>query len=195
MNQPNVPPVASFTVSPTPASAGVPLIFDASASLPGTNATIASYQWTFGDGSSASGRTVTKTFTTIGTFNVTLTVTNSRGIAASTTREIDVGSTTAPTAAFTFSPTAPAILQPVNFNAAASSAAPGRSIASYSWNFGDGSATKSGVTAQHDFGVAGTYSVTLTVTDDVGQRSTDTQNVTVGLAREARRRHRARRSS
>lgn len=173
-------PTASFTVSPTPASANVPLNFDASASVAGTGAnSITSYAWTFGDGSAASGRTVTKTFTTPGTFNVTLTVTNDRGLAASTTQAVSVGTTTAPTASFTFSPTAPAILQVVNFNAAASSAAPGRSIASYSWNFGDGSATKGGVTAQHDFGLAGTYSVSLTVTDDVGQKSTAAQSVTV----------------
>jgi PKD repeat protein len=172
-------PTASFTFSPSPASLNVPLNFNASASLPGTNAILVSYQWSFGDGSSASGRTISKTFTTPGTFNVTLTVTNDRGLAASTTQAVSVGTTTAPTAAFTFSPTAPAVLQNVNFNAAASAAAPGRSIASYSWNFGDGSATKTGVTAQHDFGVAGTYSVTLTVTDDVGQRSTATQSVSV----------------
>jgi PKD repeat protein len=173
-------PTASFTVSPSPASANVPLNFDASSSIPGTGATsIISYAWTFGDGSSASGRTVAKTFTAPGTFNVTLTVTNDRGLASSTTQAVSVGTTALPTASFTFSPASPAINQAVNFNAAASSAAPGRSIASYSWNFGDGSATKGGVTAQHDFGVVGAYSVTLIVTDDVGQRSTATQTVTV----------------
>ena len=172
-------PTASFTFSPSPASLNVPLNFDASASLPGTNAILVSYQWNFGDGSSASGRTISKTFTTPGTFNVTLTVTNDRGLAASTTQVVSVGTTTAPTAAFTFSPTAPAVNQAVNFNAVASIAAPGRSIASYAWNFGDGSAAKTGVTSQHDFGAAGTYSVSLTVTDDVGQRSTASQAVTV----------------
>ncbi len=101
-------PTANFTVSPTPASSNVPLNFDASSSLPGTNATLVSYRWTFGDGSSASGRTVSKTFTTPGTFSVTLTVTNDRGIAASTTQAVTVGTTTLPTAAFTFSPAAPA---------------------------------------------------------------------------------------
>src|SRR4029453_1592516 len=98
---------------------------------PGTNAPLVAYRWTFGDGSSASGRTVSKTFTTPGTFSVTLTVTNDRGIAASTTQTVAVGSTTAPTAAFTFSPTAPATLQPVNFNAAASTAAPGPPTLTY----------------------------------------------------------------
>jgi len=172
-------PTASFTVSPTPASANVLLNFDASASLPGTGATsITTYAWTFGDGSTGSGRNATHTYTAPNTYNVTLTVTNDRGIAASTTQAITVGTTTAPTAAFTFSPAAPAALQDVNFNAAASSAAPGRTLISYNWNFGDGT-LKTGVTTQHDFDPAGTYNVTLTVTDDAGQKSTATQAVTV----------------
>ncbi|MEO8257120.1 MAG: PKD domain-containing protein [Acidobacteriota bacterium] len=153
---------------------------DASSSTPGTGASaIRTYVWSLGDGSTASGRTVTKTFAATGTFNVTLTVTNDRGLAASTTQAVSVGTTTGPTAAFTFSPTTPVVNQAVNFNAIASSAAPGRSIDSYTWNFGDGSATKTGPTAQHDFGTAGTYGVTLTVTDDTGQRTTVTQSVIV----------------
>ena len=35
----------------------------------------------------------------------------------------------------------------------------------YSWDFGDGSAAGSGKTADHTFAAAGTYPVTLTVSD------------------------------
>ena len=41
------------------------------------------------------------------------------------------------------------------------------SIQSYSWGFGDGS-TGSGTTVSHTYGSAGTYTVTLSVTDDSG---------------------------
>ena len=41
------------------------------------------------------------------------------------------------------------------------------SVASYSWDFGDG-ASATGATASHDFGTSGTRNVTLTVTDDEG---------------------------
>jgi PKD repeat protein len=181
-------PTASFVVTPTPVSLNVSASFDASASCPGaknatgclpsSSALITNYSWSFGDGATSSGKTVNHTFSSAGTFNVSLTITNDRGVMASTTQPILVGTTTAPTAAFVFSPTAPGINQTVNFNAAASAAAAGRTIAGYSWNFGDG-ATGGGVTSAHAFAATGTYNVTLTVRDDLGQSATANQTVTV----------------
>lgn len=51
-----------------------------------------------------------------------------------------------------------------------------RGIASYSWNFGDGSsaATTSLAKVAHTFTKCGSYAVTLTVTDTAGQKSTKT---------------------
>jgi PKD repeat protein len=60
----------------------------------------------------------------------------------------------------------------------AGSVSPGHSIASFEWNFGDG-VTKSGATAVHDYGVSGTYNVTLTVTDDIGQTAFKTALLTI----------------
>src|SRR3954468_3243935 len=52
------------------------------------------------------------------------------------------------------------------------------SIASYAWNFGD-TATGTGPTPQHTYTAAGTYNVTLTVTDNLGATGTTTKQVTV----------------
>ncbi|QCF37473.1 PKD domain-containing protein [Salinivibrio sp. YCSC6] len=52
-------------------------------------------------------------------------------------------------------------------------------IVSYQWDFGDGY-QGSGVTASHQYGTAGTYSVTLTVTDDQGLTSSASKSFTVG---------------
>jgi PKD repeat protein len=52
------------------------------------------------------------------------------------------------------------------------------SIASYAWNFGD-TATGTGPTPQHAYTAAGTYNVTLTVTDNLGATGTTTKQVTV----------------
>src|SRR5206468_12793163 len=124
-----------FNMSPTPVLTGVPVTFDASASTVGAGATsITSYSWTFGDGTAAgTGRTVAHTFTSAATFMVTLTVTNDRGLSASSTLPVTVGSSassspTAPTAKFTFSPAAPASGQTVFFNAASSTAGTGHTI-------------------------------------------------------------------
>ncbi|MEO0896553.1 MAG: PKD domain-containing protein [Bacteroidota bacterium] len=72
------------------------------------------------------------------------------------------------------SSTAPAT---VEFNAS-SSEDPDGSIASYSWDFGDGS-TGSGRTTDHSYALAGTYTVSLTVKDNDGASRSTTKNITL----------------
>jgi subtilisin family serine protease len=79
----------------------------------------------------------------------------------------------APTAMFTFTVDGLS----ASFNASASWDSDG-SIVSYDWSFGDG-ASGSGVTVTHTYAVAGTYAVTLTVTDDGGASGILSKSVTV----------------
>jgi PKD repeat protein len=185
-------PTASFVVTPTPVSLNVAASFDASGSCPGakntvgclpsSSAVITNYAWSFGDGATTSGKTVNHTFAAIGTYNVTLTITNDRGIVNSTSQSIVVSAPVAsppPTASFTFSPAAPAVNEVVHFNAGASAPGAGHSIASFLWNFGDGS-TGSGVAPDHTYVAAGSYSVQLRVTDEDGQSATAAQSIVPG---------------
>ena len=77
----------------------------------------------------------------------------------------------APTASFTHSCTA----LTCSFNGGASADTDG-SISSYSWTFGDGT-TATGVSPSKTYSAGGTYSATLTVTDNGGATGTQTRNV------------------
>ena len=107
-----------------------------------------------------------------------LTLVDPIGRMASTTRSVTVGQGTAPTASFTSSPTDPQVGDLVNFNGTASTAAAGRRIVSYTWDFGNGT-TASGAQVTQRFTSARTYTVTLTVTDDIGRTHTTSRTLQV----------------
>jgi PKD repeat protein len=85
----NVAPKAVISATPTSGSAPLTVTFDGSASSD-SDGTIASYTWHFGDGSSASGKTVSHTYTTEASFTATLQVTDDLGATASASTTITV---------------------------------------------------------------------------------------------------------
>jgi PKD repeat protein len=162
--------VAPFTVS-----------FDASSSFD-PDGQIASYHWILADGQTqepkaASGRTLSHTYDTPGTFNITLTVTDDKGKTASVSKTIVVRENLSPTASFSATPTTGEAPLAVAFDAS-TSADPDGSIISYTWNFGDG-ASGSRVTTSHTYDTPGTFTITLTVTDDKGKTGFATQTIYV----------------
>ncbi|MFW5926891.1 MAG: PKD domain-containing protein [Wenzhouxiangella sp.] len=167
----NEAPTASFSYSCTELACD----FDASGSSD-SDGSIASYDWDFGDGNTGSGETVSHTYGGDGSYTVTLTVTDDDGATDSTSQLVSVEESTensAPTASFTYSCTDLAC----DFDGSDSSDSDG-SISSYEWDFGDGN-TATGETVSHTYGSDGTYTVTLTVTDDAGATDSSSQDVTV----------------
>ena len=74
-------PVARFT-APTSGQTSVPLTFDAAASSDAGGELPLAYHWDFGDGSAGSGPTATHTYTSVGAFQVRLTVIDAGGAAS-----------------------------------------------------------------------------------------------------------------
>ena len=176
-------PTADFVFSPSAPVASQPIQFNAITSRAGAGHTLVQYKWNFGDGGTASGDLQpTHSFNLAGAYNVTLTVVDESGQSATTVKPVAVG-TGNPTASFTFSPTAPSPFTIVNFDASASTPAGGASIVLYQWSFGDGTATSSQnpTGTQHPYSSVGTYTVTLTVTDDASpaRKGSTTQTITV----------------
>lgn len=170
---PNVDPVASFTTSCT----------DLSCTVDGTDSTdsdgdVASYAWDFGDGGTDSGATPpAHEYTEPGSYEVTLTVTDDDGATDTTTRTVEaVAPNVAPDADFTID-----CLGLVCAADGRSSTDGDGAIASYGWDFA-GTAGDPGAQSTHTFPSAGSYDVTLTVTDDDGATGERTRQITVDVA-------------
>jgi PKD repeat protein len=88
MEQENQAPSASFSVDNQEPRAGTAVSFTANASDP--DGSVESYEWDFGDGSSASGSSVSHTYDELGTYDIQLTVTDGEGASSSATQTIDV---------------------------------------------------------------------------------------------------------
>jgi chitinase len=84
-----LPPVASFTISPTAPAAGASVAFDASGSSD-PDGTIVIFDWNFGDGVQAYGVSVSHTYAAPGTFTASLAVTDDDGLTHTTTQQVIV---------------------------------------------------------------------------------------------------------
>ena len=179
----NGAPVASFISSPSAPLTQSPVTFDGSSSYD-LDGRIMAYAWNFGDGSTGTGAVAQHQYTSGGSYTVTLTVTDDRGLTNSKSDSINVLGGGNPSALFDYSPQNPMVNQQVYFNAAKSTAVTGRTIVRYDWDYGNGR-QDSGQLAWEVFTKAQTYKVTLTVTDDAGKKGTASVDVKVDTALKA----------
>jgi len=176
-------PLAGFTIGPG-TTGPVPFtvtLSGAPSSDPDGDDQIDEYSWDFGDGAQGNGKSVSHTYTAVGTYVITLTVIDKWGATDRASKTIYVTATepAGPTASFTASPTSGTSPLTVTFDASASTY-PGGTILSYEWSFGDGG-TWTGRTATHTYFSAGsrTFTVTLTVRGTDAKSGTATKSITV----------------
>jgi PKD repeat protein len=170
-------PIASFTVSKTTAMVYETITFNASLSYD-PDGTIVSYEWDFGDNTTANGTTVSHAYTKAGTYIVTLTVTDNDGNKATQSIAITVLSLK-PIASFTYTPTNPTTADTIQFTD--QSYDPDGNITAWHWDFGDGT-TSNAQNPTHRYTQAGTYTVTLTVTDNDGNTNSTSKTIVVRQA-------------
>lgn len=182
------PPQAAFTCSPLDPYVNGTVTFNASASTAGgSKDTIVMCKWNFGDGTPEINQTtftVTHVFAQVDNYNVTLNITNSRGIWSVTSKVVIILPPDEPTADFMWYPATPKARETVTFDAAMSR--PGYNgthylpIVNYTWNFGDYNITSATDTSvAHEYNAYGDFNVTLKVTDANGLNSNVTKTVRV----------------
>jgi len=181
-----VAPMASFTVSPTTARVNENIVFNATGTSDSDpDDSIIRHEWDFdGNGSyeidTGTTKSTSQSYATAGTRTVKLRVTDEQMNISETTRSFTV--TNAPIASFTSSPTPAQTGQTVNFDGSASSDADG-TIAKYEWDL-DGNGdfeTDTGTTAttSRSYTTAGTLTIRLRVTDNLGVPSETTRSLQV----------------
>jgi gliding motility-associated-like protein len=172
----NAKPAANFNLPVACLPAGTANFTSTSTISTGS---ITGYSWNFGDGSPVStAQNPTHNYTTSGPFTVSLTVTSDNGCTDTKTQTLST-IYAEPQAAFTNTPE-------VCLGGSASftdqSTAPGSTVTSWSWNFGDGSPVSTLQNPTHTYTTAGTYTVTLNITSAAGCQTVNnvaTHNVVV----------------
>lgn len=151
-------PVApEFSATPTSGTAPLTVQFtDLSTEQP------TAWSWDFGDGSTpATGQNPMHTYTTAGTYTVSLTATNEAG-AQTITKPGLVQVFEPVVAGFTLTPSSGVVPLAVTFTNMSTGAT------SYVWDFGDGSPTSTNPNPVHSYTSSGTFDVTLTATGPGG---------------------------
>jgi len=170
-------PVALFTESATTVYTGETIYFNASDSYD-LDGYIVNYFWDFGDGTNATGVTVSHSYAEDGSFTVNLTVTDDDGSSVVATDVLTILNR-APVASFVVLPQQVTTDDTIIFNATDSYDVDG-TIVNYTWNFGDGNITiTSSSVITHIYHEYGDFNVTLTAIDNDGYNDSTSQVINV----------------
>ena len=172
---------AAFAPSPA-APTGTAVSFDPSASV--AAAGVSSATWSFGDGATqfvtGTPAPVAHVYSQPGVYEAALTLVDGEGDVSTVTHSVTVYGL--PRASFVLGTAGAATGMPLVFDARASSDPnSGARLSSYTWAFGDG-AQASGQRVTHKFKAAGSYKVTLTVSDTLGLSAVFAMSVRVQAA-------------
>ena len=163
----NALPTVVAAASPTGAVPNQAVTFTSTGTdSPGDSLT---YLWDFGDGATSTDQNATHAYAAVGSYTAKVTVTDAAGGSASATVLIKVSE--APVGRLTTSDVVAFGNLPFTFDASTSTD-PENAIASYVWDFGDGTPAGSGQIISKVYKEPGTYTVTLTITDAAGVSTT-----------------------
>ncbi len=161
---------------PYSGSPGANVTFSSAGSSDPNNLAL-TYAWSFGDGGISSDPNPVYAYSAGGTYTVVLTVSNGSTSSTVSTVAVIAIPALAPLAANAGGPYTIPILQPQTFDGTHTVNPTGHQL-TYTWDFGDG-LTGAGTKPIHVYGRAGTYTVSLAVSDGFSANSTATTQATV----------------
>ncbi|MCL9783476.1 PKD domain-containing protein [Vibrio sp. S4M6] len=173
-----LPPVASASANPETGYRPLTVQFngDLSSDPDGEDSSL-TYFWDFSDdGASSTATNPQHTFENLGSYSVSLLVTDADGLTDTDTVIVTVNNNPPVADATASTYDGPAPLE-VEFSSVNSSDVDG-TISSYQWQFGDGSSSNQ-ANPTHTYATEGSYEVTLMVTDDNGD--TDSASLTINV--------------
>lgn len=172
-------PVPILTAN-TPNKGCVPLgvDFSASASLP-PGVSVVDYQWTFGQGSGATGSQVQFTYNTIGSYTVTIALTASSPSCNNTVSFVDYVGVSNPSVGIITSPSPVMACNPplnVTFTDGSTSTLP----LNYQWDFGNGNVSTLKNPPVQVYSTVGNFTASLVITDTNNCSKTASVPISIG---------------
>ena len=149
-------PIANFTFTSPPAGCTTPI----TVTFKSTSSGAVSYLWNFGDGTTSSVANPSHTYTTLGSFTVSLLISNSKGCTDTITKQGIISILPPNIDTINNLPFKGCIPHTQQFTANITTPEP---IQTYLWNFGDGT-TSSLSSPSHTYSVEGIFNVSLKIT-------------------------------
>jgi len=136
-----------------------------------------SYNWNFGDGGSYFGNNATYSYSALGTYTISVDITNGCGLSTTVTDNIVVHNNVLVTGGNIWQTDTVCPGQEFTIQGGSNNGT------SYTWDFGDGNPTVDGSYQYYTYSTVGVYPVTLTITNDCG--NTEVMNTQVVVSNNA----------
>lgn len=175
-------PTARASATPSSGPSPLRVTFSSTGSSDPEDGTNVTYRWDFGDGtppSTEASPTHTYTDSTERTYEVVLRVTDTAGNSSSASLIVSVTTNHPPDVAEATASRVSGYTPLVVAFSAQRVTDPESNTMTFRWSFGDQSAEATGVTTEHTYAQAGTYTAELTATDSAGASSTKEFVITV----------------
>lgn len=173
----DAPELIELVIQPEQPNEGELVQFTATVVDPGFAPLDHEIGWDFGDGTTVSGvLTPTHTYADDGVYNLTIVVTDTLGASSSYSQSVVVANV-APTVTISSSTVITGVGEIIDFSGVMTD--PGQDSHDILWDLGDGTTVSHTLATSHAYAASGTYTVTLTVTDDEGGVGSDQLVVTI----------------